>query len=178
MIKKSLFAIAATAAACAAAPASAATTFDDVLSATGANAYRFSFAGGALTIHAESTGSNPIGDPSIYVFEDDGSPDSALTGLLLGYNDDYNGLNSELNLNLAGGNYVLSIGRFFFSENEARSTNALGTSAGTTFTIRFNETVGLGGAVPEPSAWALLILGFGAIGAGMRRRSAARIAFA
>lgn len=28
----------------------------------------------------------------------------------------------------------------------------------------------VGGAVPEPSTWALLILGFGAIGAGMRRQ--------
>lgn len=36
-----------------------------------------------------------------------------------------------------------------------------------------------GGVVPEPSAWALLILGFGAVGAGMRRRSArANVAFA
>lgn len=33
------------------------------------------------------------------------------------------------------------------------------------------------GAVPEPSAWALLILGFGAVGAGMRQRKT-RIAFA
>lgn len=34
-----------------------------------------------------------------------------------------------------------------------------------------NVTTGFAGAVvPEPSAWALLILGFGAVGAGMRRR--------
>lgn len=33
--------------------------------------------------------------------------------------------------------------------------------------------VGGAGAVPEPSAWALLILGFGAVGAGMRRRKPA-----
>lgn len=31
---------------------------------------------------------------------------------------------------------------------------------------------GLGGAVPEPSAWALLIIGFGMVGAGMRQRRA------
>lgn len=34
------------------------------------------------------------------------------------------------------------------------------------------------GAVPEPSTWALMILGFGAIGAAMRRRSAVKVKFA
>ena len=37
---------------------------------------------------------------------------------------------------------------------------------------------GLAGAVPEPSAWALLILGFGAVGAGMRRRTRTTLSFA
>lgn len=36
---------------------------------------------------------------------------------------------------------------------------------------------GMGGAVPEPSAWALLIIGFGIVGAGMRSRKSA-VAFA
>lgn len=35
---------------------------------------------------------------------------------------------------------------------------------------------GLAGAIPEPSAWALMIVGFGAVGAGLRRR--ARVKFA
>lgn len=34
------------------------------------------------------------------------------------------------------------------------------------------------GGVPEPSTWTMLILGFGAIGAGMRRRPKSRVAFA
>lgn len=38
-------------------------------------------------------------------------------------------------------------------------------------TVTFERAVG---AVPEPSAWALLILGFGALGAGMRRQAAPR----
>ena len=33
------------------------------------------------------------------------------------------------------------------------------------------STADLAAGVPEPSAWALMILGFGAVGAGMRRRS-------
>lgn len=37
----------------------------------------------------------------------------------------------------------------------------------------FNFEVLANGAVPEPSTWALLILGFGAVGAGLRRRNSA-----
>lgn len=33
-------------------------------------------------------------------------------------------------------------------------------------------------AVPEPAAWALMILGFGTVGASLRRRSAAKISYA
>jgi len=36
---------------------------------------------------------------------------------------------------------------------------------------RFTFTPNGGGAVPEPATWALLILGFGAVGAAMRRRT-------
>ena len=171
-------AAAAAAIACVSAPANAATTFDGVLGATGVTNYRFSFGGGNLQINVNSAGANPIGDPSQYVFDDNGSPDTALTGTFRGYNDDFNSLNSQLTLNLAAGNYVLSIGRFLFTESEARSFNAGGQSAGTTYSVIFNQDVGLAGAVPEPSAWALLILGFGAVGAGMRRRTTARVAYA
>ena len=160
------------------APAMAATTIDGTLGATGVTNYRFTFGGGNLQINVDSIGPNHISDPSQYVFDDDGSPDTALTGTFRGYNDDYFSLNSQLNLNLAAGNYVLSIGRYFFSESEARSFNAGGQSAGTNFRVTFDQNVGLAGAVPEPGTWALLILGFGAVGAGMRRRTATRVAYA
>ncbi len=38
------------------------------------------------------------------------------------------------------------------------------------------EYGGLGGAIPEPSAWALLILGFGAVGGALRRSRKVRTA--
>lgn len=36
--------------------------------------------------------------------------------------------------------------------------------------VTTGETPGQSGAVPEPSTWAMMLLGFGAVGAGMRRR--------
>jgi hypothetical protein len=36
-------------------------------------------------------------------------------------------------------------------------------------------TVNIGGAVPEPSTWAMMLLGFGALGVAMRRRNAASL---
>jgi hypothetical protein len=55
-------------------------------------------------------------------------------------------------------------GTFSGAIDNVAVTNANGTSA-----FNFEVASGLG-AVPEPSAWALLILGFGAIGGAMRRR--------
>ena len=60
------------------------------------------------------------------------------------------------------------------------------TSASTalTFTFQHNpdywyiDNVSVQGAVPEPATWAMLILGFGAIGAGMRRRERTRVIYA
>jgi hypothetical protein len=36
----------------------------------------------------------------------------------------------------------------------------------------------VGGAVPEPATWAMMICGFGAVGASLRRRTQVRVAFA
>ena len=41
-----------------------------------------------------------------------------------------------------------------------------------------NVSLDIGAAVPEPSAWAMMILGFGALGAAARRRRAASMAVA
>lgn len=62
----------------------------------------------------------------------------------------------------------------------------LGLTAGSSYTWtwgigadRDSFTINvLSGAVPEPATWALMILGFGLVGAAMRRRSAPAVRFA
>ena len=51
-----------------------------------------------------------------------------------------------------------------------------GTGASNDFTAVFN--VGAGPAVPEPASWALMIGGFGLMGAALRRRTQVTVAFA
>ncbi len=67
---------------------------------------------------------------------------------------------SRLSLFLAPGTYALSI----------TGNCAGGCPAG--FGVRLDTAPAVGG-VPEPAAWAMLIAGFGLVGATMRRRSAA-----
>jgi len=45
------------------------------------------------------------------------------------------------------------------------------------FSVNFNLTSGSVQAVPEPSTWTLMILGFGFIGVAMRRRAPSRISY-
>ena len=42
----------------------------------------------------------------------------------------------------------------------------------------FGGTLSFGNAVPEPATWALMLLGIGGIGAGMRRRNVSALRFA
>lgn len=59
-----------------------------------------------------------------------------------------------------------------------------GIGGGGSFGVSYSYTPGRltitqqAGAVPEPSAWALMIAGFGMAGAAMRRRATARVRFA
>lgn len=60
-----------------------------------------------------------------------------------------------------------------------RPTLSTGGNYGTQGIPQVNLSFGDGAVVPEPSAWALLILGFGAVGATMRRsRTQSRVSFA
>lgn len=152
-----------------AAPSGAATVAGQ-LNAQGTADYRFTSAGGNFTVSVASAGANPVHDPSVYIFKDNGSTLSAKTGEFVAYNDDYFSLSSFISVNLAAGNYIMSVGRYYFSEAEARSGMA-DYGANQTFNLTTSQAVSAAG-VPEPATWALMILGFGAVGGAMRRRAA------
>lgn len=78
------------------------------------------------------------------------------------------GIEAHINWSLLKGS--LSIGSGSLSSEDASFEYPIGTTAD------FNFTRGYVALVPEPSVWALLILGFGAVGFGVRRRSQRSIA--
>ena len=154
-------------------PANAATSFDGVLNSKGVFDYAFHFDGGPLSIAVDKGGSNPIFDPFLYLFADNGSPVNAKTGSLIAYDDDGGGYpNSLLNFDsLSAGNYIISVGEYYLFEANARADNANGFFAGHTFTVTFNADVkSLNSAVPEPATWALLIAGFFGCGSVLRSK--------
>jgi hypothetical protein len=72
-------------------------------------------------------------------------------------------------------NFAAYPGSFSFTSNNIASVVFSGSQFGVD-----NFSYTLNGAVPEPATWALMILGFGAVGGAMRRRQsvAARVRFA
>lgn len=153
------------AATCLAAPASAATflfTFDgDTIDASG-------------TLMTEDTPNTEGGFLITGIAGIVGS--AAITGLLppgaFGGND---------NLLFVGRDPVLSFGGFSFtadgSNNIFATTQLTGGFGllrpdGTIVAGRFSITPQQAGAIPEPGTWALMLLGFGFVGAALRRRKA------
>ena len=67
-----------------------------------------------------------------------------------------------------GGNVVTILGQKVKFNPLTLSSDQVGTVSGV-----LTATVGAG-AVPEPATWALMIVGFGAVGGAMRRRSTVR----
>ena len=164
-------------------PAGAATTVNGATGASGTQTHQFTFSGGNLVVNVNSAGTNPIGDPYIWLFADNGSPVNAITGALIGFNDDSFGtLNSYLNFSpLAAGNYIAVIAQWPFNdESNARAGIDPSPCIGCTYDLVLSDGVTFG-AVPEPATWAMMIFGFGMVGGALRRRKQAiqaRIAFA
>jgi PEP-CTERM motif-containing protein len=71
-----------------------------------------------------------------------------------------------------GANWVNGDGFFGFTTNTPFTTLEFRGIINDVFGID-NVTIGTGAAVPEPSTWAMMLMGFGAIGWSMRRRTSA-----
>lgn len=144
----------------------------------------YSYAGG--TNAAGQVFGNGGFDPILALFDS--------TGLRINQNDDggadvaadpINGRRYDTFLSslLAPGSYTVSVMAYSnfsagpnLSDGFQGGGNFQGRSSFYAFDVLGADQATGPGAVPEPSTWALLILGFGAVGAGMRRRTASGVA--
>lgn len=181
-------------------PATASTTINTAISATGTKTFTFTTQGGPGLIEVRSTcddGGTGLCDPAIYIFKD------SLAGDLFAYNDNailldidgepspFSTRNSLITTFFDPGTYVASVGlseydESFdpgayqglpipnkFSETEARTGVANFNPGEIDFTIDFSGSLIVAAeattAVPEPATWAMMIVGFAATGASLRR---------
>jgi PEP-CTERM motif len=109
-------------------------------------------------------------DPFLLLY---GTAFNAATPLtnLLALNDDF----SSGNFNQSGFTFALLAGTSYF----AIATGFDNTDFGDyTLAINGPGTVNVGGAVPEPTTWAMLLAGFGIVGGALRRRRRQALAIA
>jgi hypothetical protein len=110
-----------------------------------------------------------------------GLASTVVTSTLQGASTDVNFTSVTLNGN------VFAVGQA--GQNEFRFLDNLGVSNGTQTLIVSGTSAGRGSfagtlafapavrGVPEPASWALMILGFGGVGASLRRRNANKVRF-
>ena len=150
------------------------------------NAAGYSITGGAVRVGSASDAAAPYGDTTAFMYVLGGTSATLTTPVLksfsmyIGSVDTYNsitfkGLNgyeetitgSDL-VALANGDQT-SAGtnrRFYFDFGNDRVNEVIFSSTGNSF--EFDNIAA--GAVPEPATWAMLIMGFGFVGAALRRR--------
>lgn len=177
----------ATAAVCAsfvAAPAQAAEfVVEGTVPANEVSYIQFVFGGGSLSI--ATTGilgpsGQALSDPMIRLFVDDGFLIGGLTGSLVATDDDGGlGLDSLISSSFGAGSYILAVGAFPLGELEARTGIASFPSSDsdfrTTFTTNSAFQLSQTAPVPEPATWAMMLIGFGAVGGAMRSRRKQRL---
>ena len=96
-------------------------------------------------------------------------------GALLAVNDDFFGLESFISINLGAGQYQLNVTSYANFPNGGLGTGYTNGSFypnGGPFSIDVTGAAVSVTGVPEPQSWALLVVGFGLVGATMRRRAA------
>jgi hypothetical protein len=116
--------------------------------------YDFIWDGGLLQTRGVIVDANPLADFQFELFSVNGTTRTQLEDLDLSSTNAFSAL---MSLELTSGDY--EIGMYTNSPYDPQ------------FTITFDTPVG--SFVPEPSSWALIILGVGAVGGALRRRSAA-----
>jgi PEP-CTERM motif len=116
---------------------------------------------GNWTLVASATVGSTFGLQGVYGTDD--SP-SNVTPFLLSPVDDTGSFNIALAPNTS---YVFGFRNF---GNLSDANGGLNSAASANFTLDW--TISEGGAVPEPASWAMLITGFGLVGATARRRRA------
>lgn len=115
------------------------------------------------------------------------------TGALIGQNDDGGFANVAADINgrpwdtflqsaLNPGTYTVSIQAFSNFANGPNLSNGFqndgtfnGRNTNWAFDILNVDSAVQGGAVPEPATWAMMLIGFGAVGFAMRRKKAGNV---
>lgn len=127
-------------------------------------------------IHLETL--NGQFDPYMYLFTNDGSLD---TGDVLAFDDDSGSAavsfrNSLINMFLTAGSYIVAVGDFHLTPEEAvsgfadNSYSSLG--GGYDLLISGNTNITISSSVPEPSSLILLALGIAGLGFARRKSNA------
>ena len=90
-------------------------------------------------------------------------PTAPLSNILVA-DDDSNGLNATISTSLLAGTSYFAIVTGFSNTDSGAFTLTANSREGSTF------LASTGDGVPEPATWAMMLLGFGAVGFAMRRQ--------